>query len=258
MRVKVIAYRTHAWCCRGKRSTASPGPSSIWLVVTRQPFRCRKRPALVANGGKIRQISSAADRLKPCSGQQRRCRFVVVHRIDFSAQQMLRGLDVTLVAGHDKTHQHRSYKMATEFTAFARTAQGSSASRRLRNTAKVPGIVYGGEAKPELIELDHNALWHALKKEDFHSSILTMTLGSATSQVLLRDVQYHPFKQLIQHIDFQRVDANKKLHMKVPVHFVNQEVSPAVKLSAAIVNHVLNEVEVACLPKDLPRFIEWT
>lgn len=146
--------------------------------------------------------------------------------------------------------------MATEFTAFARTAEGSSASRRLRNTGKVPGIVYGGDAKPELIELDHNALWHALKKEDFHSSILTMTLGSANSQVLLRDVQYHPFKQLIQHIDFQRVDANKKLHMKVPVHFVNQEISPAVKLSAAIVNHVLSEVEVACLPKDLPRFIE--
>ena len=146
--------------------------------------------------------------------------------------------------------------MATEFTAFSRSALGSSASRRLRLTAKVPGIVYGGEAKPEMIELDHNALWHALKKEDFHSSILTMTVGTTKSQVLLRDVQYHPFKQLIQHIDFQRVEASKPIHMKVPVHFVNQDISPAVKLSVAVVNHVISEVEVACLPKDLPRFIE--
>ena len=146
--------------------------------------------------------------------------------------------------------------MATEFTAFPRSALGSSASRRLSLMAKVPGFVYGGEAKPELIELDHNPLWHGLKKEDFHSSILTMTVGNTKSQVLLRDVQYHPFKQLIQHIDFQRVEANKKIHMKVPVHFVNQDVSPAVKLSAAVVSHVLNEVEISCLPKDLPRFIE--
>jgi large subunit ribosomal protein L25 len=146
--------------------------------------------------------------------------------------------------------------MATEFTAFPRTLQGTGASRRMRHTAKVPGIVYGGEAKPEMIELDHNALWHALKKEDFHSSILAMTVGAAKSQVLLRDVQYHPFKQQILHIDFQRVEASKKLHMKVPVHFVNQDVSPAVKLSAAIVNHVLTDVEISCLPKDLPRFIE--
>jgi large subunit ribosomal protein L25 len=146
--------------------------------------------------------------------------------------------------------------MATEFTAFAREAVGSSASRRLRLTAKVPGIVYGGEAKPEMIELDHNALWHGLKKEDFHSSILTMTVGTTKSQVLLRDVQYHPFKQLIQHIDFLRVEAHKTIQMKVPVHFVNQEISPAVKLSAAIVNHVISDVEISCLPKDLPRFIE--
>ncbi len=146
--------------------------------------------------------------------------------------------------------------MATEFTAFSRSALGSSASRRLRLTAKVPGIVYGGEAKPEMIELDHNALWHALKKGDFHSSILTMTVDKAKSQVLLRDVQYHPFKQLIQHIDFQRVEAGKKIHMKVPVHFVNQDISPAVKLSAAVVNHVLSDVEISCLPKDLPKFIE--
>ena len=107
-----------------------------------------------------------------------------------------------------------------------------------------------------MIELDHNALWHGLKKEDFHSSILTMTVGAAKSQVLLRDVQYHPFKQLIQHIDFLRVEAHKPIQMKVPVHFVNQDISPAVKLASAIVNHVISDVEIACLPKDLPRFIE--
>ena len=146
--------------------------------------------------------------------------------------------------------------MATEFTAFPRETAGSSASRRLRLTAKVPGIVYGGEAKPEMIELDHNALWHGLKKEDFHSSILTMTVGAAKSQVLLRDVQYHPFKQLIQHIDFLRVEAHKPIHMKVPLHFINQDISPAVKLAAAVVNHVISDVEISCLPKDLPRFIE--
>ena len=146
--------------------------------------------------------------------------------------------------------------MATEFTAFPREISGSSASRRLRLTAKVPGIVYGGEAKPEMIELDHNLLWHGLKKEDFHSSILTMTVGAAKSQVLLRDVQYHPFKQLIQHIDFLRVEAHKPIQMKVPVHFVNQDISPAVKQASAIVNHVISDVEITCLPKDLPRFIE--
>lgn len=146
--------------------------------------------------------------------------------------------------------------MTTQFTAFTRTAEGSSASRRLRRTGKVPGIVYGGASQPELIELDHNALWHALKKEEFHSSVLTMTLGGKVSQVLLRDVQYHPYKQQVLHIDFQRVEPDKPLRMKVPVHFVNQDICPAVKLSGAVVSHVLNEVEIACLPKDLPRYIE--
>ncbi|MCS6995657.1 MAG: 50S ribosomal protein L25/general stress protein Ctc [Casimicrobiaceae bacterium] len=146
--------------------------------------------------------------------------------------------------------------MTTHFTAFVRTTEGSSASRRLRARGRVPGIVYGGAAKPQLIELDHNALWHALKREEFHSSILTMTLGESQSQVLLRDVQYHPYKPQVLHVDFQRVDPDKTLRMKVPVHFINQEISPAVKLSGAVVNHVLTEVEIACLPKDLPRFIE--
>ncbi|AOK54462.1 50S ribosomal protein L25/general stress protein Ctc [Burkholderia stagnalis] len=140
--------------------------------------------------------------------------------------------------------------------AFERQLQGTGASRRLRNAGKTTGIVYGGEAAPQMIELDHNALWHALKKEAFHSSILDLEVAGASQQVLLRDVQYHPFKQLVLHVDFQRVDAKKKLHTKVPVHFVNAETSPAVKLSSAIIAHVVTEIEVECLPADLPEFVE--
>lgn len=143
-----------------------------------------------------------------------------------------------------------------KFVAFERAKQGTGASRRLRNTGKTPGIVYGGEGQPQLVELDHNALWHALKKEAFHSSILEMELGGKTSKVLLRDVQYHPFKPLVQHVDFQRVDAKTKLHMKVPLHYVKAEESQAVKLEHCVVNHVMSELEIACFPGDLPEFIE--
>ena len=139
--------------------------------------------------------------------------------------------------------------------AFPRTEQGSGASRRLRRAGHTPGIVYGGPAAPVAITLDHNALYHALKKEAFHSSVLEMELAGGSSQVLLRDVQMHPFKQLIQHIDFQRVDANTKLHMKVPLHYSGQENSAAVKADACLINHVMTEIEVSCLPKDLPEFI---
>ena len=142
-----------------------------------------------------------------------------------------------------------------KFVAFERSKQGTGASRRLRNTGRTPGIVYGGTATPQAIELDHNALWHALKKEAFHASILEMELNGATSQVLLRDVQYHPFKQLVLHVDFQRVDANTKMHKKVPLHYSGEENSPAVKLDQCLVNHVITELDIACLPKDLPEFI---
>ena len=140
--------------------------------------------------------------------------------------------------------------------AFERNLQGTGASRRLRNSGKTPGIVYGATAEPQLIELDHNALWHALKKEAFHSSILDLEVAGQSQRVLLRDVQYHPFRQLVLHVDFQRVDPNKKLHTKVPVHFMNQETNPAVKLGGAIISHVVTEVEIECLPGDLPEFVE--
>ena len=142
-----------------------------------------------------------------------------------------------------------------KFVAFERAKQGTGASRRLRITGRTPGIVYGGTGQPQLIELDHNALWHALKKEAFHATILDMELNNSTSQVLLRDVQMHPFRQLILHADFQRVEANTTLHMKVPLHFSGEEESPAVKLDHCLVNHVVTELEIACLPADLPEFI---
>jgi len=143
-----------------------------------------------------------------------------------------------------------------KFVAYERAKQGTGASRRLRISGKTPGIVYGGDTQPQLIEIDHNALWHALKKEAFHSSVLEMELGGNVSKVLLRDVQYHPFRQLVQHIDFQRVDAKTRMTLKVPVHFKGEEESDAVKLDHNLVNHVTTELEVNCLPTDLPEFIE--
>jgi large subunit ribosomal protein L25 len=140
--------------------------------------------------------------------------------------------------------------------AFERSLQGTGASRRLRNSGKTPAIVYGATSEPQLIELDHNALFHALKKEAFHSSILDLEIAGKTEPVLLRDVQYHPWKQIILHVDFQRVDPTKKLHTKVPLHFMNQESSKAVKFGGAVLTHVMNEVDVACLPGNLPEFIE--
>ena len=143
-----------------------------------------------------------------------------------------------------------------QFNATPRSVQGSSASRRLRRASRVPAIVYGGKEQPANIELDHNEIFHALRKELFHSSILDMQLDGKSQQVLLRSVQWHPYKQIVMHVDFQRVDANQKLHTKVPLHFTNADSSPAVKLSAAIISHLFTEIEISCLPADLPHFIE--
>lgn len=140
--------------------------------------------------------------------------------------------------------------------AFPRKEQGSGASRRLRNAGQTPAIIYGGNTAPVAVALDHNALFHALKKEAFHSSILDMEIEGKVEKVLLRDFQVHAYKQLVLHADFQRVDPNKKIHVKVPLHFVNAEVSPAVKLGGAIISHVMNELDISCLPADLPEFIE--
>lgn len=142
-----------------------------------------------------------------------------------------------------------------KFVAFERAKQGTGASRRLRIAGRTPGIVYGGDVEPQQIELDHNALWHALKKEAFHSSVMDMEVDGKETRVLLRDVQMHPYKQLVLHVDFQRVTAGTRLHLKVPLHYSGDEESPAVKTDGCIANHVMTELEVLCLPRDLPEFI---
>ena len=141
-----------------------------------------------------------------------------------------------------------------KFVAFERTLQGTGASRRLRNAHKVPGIVYGA-GEPKMIELDHNALFFALKKETFHSSILEMELAGQSEQVLLRDYQMHAFRPIVMHIDFQRVDSTTKVTKKVPLHFVNEENSPAVKTDKCLVNHVVTELSIQCLASQLPEFL---
>ena len=146
--------------------------------------------------------------------------------------------------------------MKFELNASKRELQGSGASRRLRRANKVPGIIYGGVAAPTLIELDHNDILLALRKEAFHSSVLTIKLDGAVETVLLRDSQMHPYKPLVLHVDFLRVDATHAIHQKVPLHFVNADMAVGVKLDGGVVSHAMNEVDVACLPQDLPAFIE--
>lgn len=146
--------------------------------------------------------------------------------------------------------------MKIEVGAKKREGQGTGASRRLRRSGWVPGILYGGKSQAQPIQLDHNALLKHLKMEVFHSSILTMNLDGAKEQVLLRDVQMHPWRDEVAHVDFQRVAADEKIHIKVPLHFINAEVSPGVKVSHGIVSHVMTELDITCLPKDLPEFIE--
>jgi len=146
--------------------------------------------------------------------------------------------------------------MTIEVVAQTRKQQGTGASRRLRLVGKVPGIIYGGKKPAVTIEIEHNELFHQLRNEKFHASILTLKLDDAREQVLLRAVNMHPWKLQVQHIDFQRVSADEKIHMKVPLHFANADISPAVKVSGGIVSHIMNELDIRCLPGDLPEFIE--
>lgn len=151
-----------------------------------------------------------------------------------------------------------STDMATEHTirATARNDEGKGASRRLRRTAHIPAIVYGGSTAPKSIQLEHEKTWLASQNEWFYSSILSLEVDGKVESVLLRDIQRHPYKQVIMHLDFQRVDANQALRAKVPLHFVNQDVSPAGKTAGVVILHEVNEVAISCLPKDLPEFIE--
>jgi large subunit ribosomal protein L25 len=146
--------------------------------------------------------------------------------------------------------------MQFELNAQSRTLQGTSASRRLRRASKVPGIVYGGEAAPLVIEIDHNEILLKLKKEAFHSSIINLNVDGKKEQVLLRDYQSHAYKLQVLHVDFQRVDATHELHLMVPLHYTNEDAGPGVKLNGGLVNHVQTELEIQCLAADLPEFLE--
>jgi len=146
--------------------------------------------------------------------------------------------------------------MQFEMTAKKRNDQGTGASRRLRRAGRVPAIVYGGTEAAQAIDLDMNTVLLNLRKEAFHASVLTLDIEGKKEQVLLRDSQMHPYRAIVLHVDFQRVDASKKLHQKVPLHFVNADVAPGVKLSGGLVSHAMNEIDVSCLPADLPAFIE--
>jgi large subunit ribosomal protein L25 len=143
-----------------------------------------------------------------------------------------------------------------KISATGREAAGKGASRRLRRVASIPAVLYGGNAAPQSIQLEHEKTWLASQNEWFYSSILDMELDGKVQKVLLRDMQRHPYKQIIMHLDFQRVDENQALRVKVPLHFLNQEKSPAGKTAGVLILHELNEIEVSCLPKNLPEFIE--
>ncbi len=144
-----------------------------------------------------------------------------------------------------------------KFNATSRSKMGTSASRRLRREGRVPAIVYGGNAEPQNLELEHNETYHAVRKEEYHSSILDLIVdGKPAGSVLLRAVQWHPYKQQVLHVDFQRVSKSERITTKVPLHFINGDISPAVKLSAAVITHPITEIEITCLPADLPQAIE--
>ncbi|MBP6300021.1 MAG: 50S ribosomal protein L25/general stress protein Ctc, partial [Arenimonas sp.] len=139
--------------------------------------------------------------------------------------------------------------------ASARNDEGKGASRRLRHAGQVPAIVYGGTNTPVNIQIEHNHLWHISQSEWFYASILSLNIDGNSEQVLLRDMQRHPYKQQIMHLDFQRVNANEAIKFNVPLHFLNQEKSPAGKTANVIVTHELHELTIICLPRDLPEFI---
>ena len=148
------------------------------------------------------------------------------------------------------------FVMAIEINVTKRDVQGTGASRRLRHAGRVPGVIYGGTTGAQAIELDHNEIFHKLRQEAFHATVLTLVVDGAAEQALLRDVQMHAWKPEVLHVDFQRVLADQKIHMKVPLHFINADIAPGVKTAGGNVSHILNEVEILCLPAALPEFIE--
>ena len=142
-----------------------------------------------------------------------------------------------------------------ELNAEPRDAKGTSASRRLRRAGRIPAIMYGAGKDPVSLSLDHNAIYRNLKNESFYTSILTINLSGKSEQAVLRDMHMHPYKPTIEHVDLQRISATEKLHMRVPLHFVGTDVAPGVKLKGGIVSHLMTEVDVTCLPHQLPEFL---
>ena len=143
-----------------------------------------------------------------------------------------------------------------ELVAEKREDVGKGASRRLRHAGKLPGIVYGAEKEPAMITLDHNAVMHSLDNEAFYSHILTLNIGKSSEKVVLKDLQRHPYKRLLMHIDLLRVNENEALTMRVPIHYINEEKAVGVKQSGGVISHVMTEIDVVCLPKDLPEYIQ--
>jgi large subunit ribosomal protein L25 len=147
-------------------------------------------------------------------------------------------------------------KTSFELTAEFRDLQGKGASRRLRRTGKVPAVLYGGHVEPRALSLDHQRLMLALDNERFYSSILSIKIGSEQQPVILKDLQRHPAKNQVLHVDLQRVLENEKIRMMIPLHFKGAAAAPGVKTEGGVVSHLLNQIEILCLPKDLPEFLE--
>jgi len=147
--------------------------------------------------------------------------------------------------------------MTTNFEVIAekREMKGTGASRRLRRAGKVPGIIYGGGKDPAMVTFNHDPIWHMLENEASHSSILSVKTDGKAEKAILRDVHYHPFKQLILHVDLQRVSETERIHMSVPVHFVGEDVAPGVKLQGGIVSHLMTDIDITCLASNLPEYL---
>lgn len=143
-----------------------------------------------------------------------------------------------------------------ELVAEKREDVGKGASRRLRHAGKLPGIVYGADKEPDIITLDHNVVMHSLENEAFYSSILTLNVGKDKQKVVLKDLQRHPYKRRLMHIDLLRINENEALNMRVPLHFINEDKAIGVKQGGGVISHVITEIEVVCLPKDLPEYLE--
>jgi large subunit ribosomal protein L25 len=143
-----------------------------------------------------------------------------------------------------------------EITAESREVKGKGASRRLRHAGRVPAVIYGAGKAPQMVTLDQIVMKRHLDNEKFHTAILSVKLGNETDQAILRDWQMHPFKPVVLHVDLQRISATEKLHMRVPLHFVGQDVAPGVKQEGGIATHLMSEVDITCLPKDLPEYLE--